>query len=242
MKKYLISFADERYKNKQLNLNNSAINYFDKIISYSPENYDNNFYEKNKHILNQNRGCGYWLWKSYFISKTFEIMNKGDILVYIDSGNTIVGDINLLFNKLINDKNGLILFDNRDTNYNNEIWQNYQWTKFDCFNLMNCIGDEYFYGNQLDASYQFYIKNEFCQYFNNEYLKYSQNENIITDIPNITGNNLNGFIDHRHDQSILSLLSIKHKISIFREPSEYGNNYIGNENYNNYPQIFNHHR
>ena len=44
-----------------------------------------------------------------------------------------------------------------------------------------------------------------------EYLYYAQDKRIITDDPNELGyNNYEGFRDHRHDQSILSLLTKKY--------------------------------
>ena len=43
------------------------------------------------------------------------------------------------------------------------------------------------------------------------------------DIPNVCGvDNFPDFREHRHDQSVLSLLSVKHKLEIFRDPSQYG--------------------
>jgi hypothetical protein len=35
--------------------------------------------------------------------------------------------------------------------------------------------------------------------------------------------NLQSFKDHRHDQSILSILAVKHNLEIFRDPSRWGN-------------------
>ena len=50
------------------------------------------------------------------------------------------------------------------------------------------------------------------------------NKNILTDIPNACGlSNLPEFKDHRHDQSILSLLAKKHNVEMFRDPSQWGN-------------------
>jgi hypothetical protein len=46
--------------------------------------------------------------------------------------------------------------------------------------------------------------------------KMELNPNIITDIENITGPNLHGFKDHRHDQSVLTNLAIKHNLNINR--------------------------
>lgn len=41
--------------------------------------------------------------------------------------------------------------------------------------------------------------------------------------------NFFGFHFHRHDQSVLSLLAIKHKIVLFRQPTQYGNHYKSGE-------------
>ena len=47
----------------------------------------------------------------------------------------------------------------------------------------------------------------------NEWLSYAQDERIITDIPNQGGtDNYPGFQEHRHDQSIWSLLCKKHQL------------------------------
>ena len=103
---------------------------------------------------------------------------------------------------------------------------------------MNCDEQKYYDAPQIDASYQVYKKCDFVMDFLNEYLKYSENENIITDAPNITLPNLPEFIDHRHDQSILSNMAVKYGIKLYPEPSEWGN-YLTDRPY---PQLFWHHR
>ena len=45
-----------------------------------------------------------------------------------------------------------------------------------------------------------------------------------SDRPNVCGlHNLPGFIEHRHDQSILSLLALRDQLEVIRHPSQYGN-------------------
>lgn len=56
--------------------------------------------------------------------------------------------------------------------------------------------------------------------FVEEWLRYCRDERILTDIPNESGYpNLTGFVDHRHDQSVLSLLAEKYHINLYRKPS-----------------------
>jgi hypothetical protein len=235
MRKILLSFADEKYQPQQQLLTLSSKPYFNEIINVGPEDIEKEFTKENQEIFNFDRGYGYWIWKAYFIRRALEYINEGDILFYVDSGNEIINDPQPLFNLLQNQD--IILFKNRDSNPTGDIWINSTWTKADCFNLMECNTEKYKNGDQVDGSYIFLKKTLSSIQFIDEYLKYSCNKNIITDLPNITGNNEPDFRDHRHDQSILSLLAIKHNIKTFESPSE-SSNHIQKE----YPQIFNHFR
>jgi len=76
--------------------------------------------------------------------------------------------------------------------------------------------------------------------FFDEYVAHCEDADILTDAPNKLGSNLQGFKDHRHDQSVLSLMSIREKLLVAREPSEWGNDYMTTAY--SYPQIFSHHR
>ena len=79
-------------------------------------------------------------------------------------------------------------------------------------------------GTSNRAGFQFVKKTDFSIEFYTEALKYAQNENIITDLPNICGlPNYPEFEDHRHDQSILTNLAVKHNIKTLPDPSQCGN-------------------
>ena len=59
--------------------------------------------------------------------------------------------------------------------------------------------------------FKFIKKQNLLNFFLSEYLYYAQDKRIITDDPNELGvSNYEGFRDHRHDQSILSLLTKKY--------------------------------
>jgi hypothetical protein len=238
MKTVLISFAtNDRWEKSQNNLNKSAIiNGINSCISYNPENLDKDFKNTYKHLLNSSvRGYGYWMWKPMIIKQTLNLLNDNDIVLYVDSGNTIIHNLDYLIEEV--NKKDILLFDNRDGNYRRTTNKNRQWTKRDCYVLMNCDEEKYHNSDQIDASYQIYKKNKKTINFIDELLGYCCNENIISDLPNITKNNLPEFIDHRHDQSILSLMAHKHNIELLPEPSEWGN-YLDRP----YPQLFDHHR
>ena len=103
---------------------------------------------------------------------------------------------------------------------------------------MNCNEDKYINGDQVDAAFQVYQKNNFTLNFVKQYLHFCENEYILTDCKNITGQNSNKFIDHRHDQSVLSLLAIKNNIKLEKCPSD-SRNYIEECSF---PVTFFHHK
>lgn len=103
---------------------------------------------------------------------------------------------------------------------------NINWTKRDCFVLMECDTEVFWYGPHCDASVSLFRKCDQTMAFVQEWLAYGSNPQIITDLPNQCGlPSLPGFRDHRHDQSIVSLLAQRHSISLHRIPSQFGNHY-----------------
>lgn len=245
MKTILVSFASERFFRSQHFLVDSAKKYVSGYINYTPNNLDKTFIEKNKKIFSFNRGYGYWLWKPFIIQETLKMINDNDIVFYVDSGNTFSNNPLPVIEIAKSDSKGLVLFKNRDdTRIDKEIkggvWPNYMWTKYDCFAKMNCNTDKYINGNQINGSYMLVRKTKFTKDFFEEYISFCQDEDIITDSSNKLGDNYSGFREHRHDQSICSLLSIKHDITILEDPSQFGNHArIKTSKFN---QIFNHHR
>lgn len=224
MKKILATFSGGSYELRlsQKSLEEQSKTYFDGVASYNENTPDViRFIHSNPQIFKYRRGYGYWSWKPFVIYNTLKNVNDGDFVFYIDSGNDIVDDISVLFD-ICKENNGFCLFENRSGHPAFGIWSNGEWTKYDCFYKMNCLGEKYINGNQIDAGYQLYQKNEQTMKFVEEYLKYSVDNEIITDEKSKHGKDLPEFRDHRHDQSIVSLLAIKYNIKTFPEPSEAG--------------------
>ena len=97
MKKIFLTFACSNYRNLLNNANDLAnqikfTHIFDNINLYSKEDLinDNEFWNKHKEfIINNGRGYGYWIWKSYLIKKTIDKLNNGDILLYMDADSCV---------------------------------------------------------------------------------------------------------------------------------------------------------
>jgi hypothetical protein len=237
MKTHLLIYGTQNYINAINSLIKSSKNFFDSVHVFSPIDIDEEFYNKNIEILQNSRGAGYWLWKPYFINKVLKSVKDGDVVFYVDAGNIFLENPYFLYERL-EENNGIILFDNRDGTSNGESAKNYISCKRDSFVLMGCDEEKYINGTHLNASYQIYQKNENNLKFVDEYLNFCQNKQIITDEPNSFGPNYDGYYDHRHDQSVLSLLASKNNVNPLVDPSEWGNKC----NCRGFDQLFLHHR
>lgn len=236
MKKYHINYANGRYLKAQEYCSLSAKNAgFDEVTSYRFDNIDKEFYEKNKLILDHPRGAGYWLWKSYFINKKLSEINDGDLLVYSDSGSYYQNSVNPLIEMIKNDPKGVISFEFKG-------FFEKRFTKKDAFVLMGMDDPKYTDTWHREATYIWVIKNDLTVKLCNEYLEYSQNINIISDLPNTTGENYQEFEDHRHDQSIWSLLCKKYEVSTHKLISQHGLAMSDDYPNDKYSQIAFHHR
>lgn len=216
---YLVNYATPNFYDSQERLNQSALRYgVDRLLSYRESDLRRtDFYKKNKALLKQPRGAGYWVWKPYWILRAFSKMNHNDVLIYCDSGIEIIQPLDPLI-AICCSQNGIMLFQTHDL-------LNRKYTKKDCFVLMDCDTPKYWNAQQLMASFSLFVKNDRNIAFVKEWLRYCCDERIVSDIPNEYGDNLPDFKDHRHDQSVLSLLAVKHDIEIYRAPCQHGDRY-----------------
>jgi len=204
-----ISYANYKYF-KQLKVNKfTAINVgkVDKYYSYKPEDIDIDFQKKNKEILSRKRGNGYWIWKPYFILKTLKNkLNKGDYLIYTDSGILYFDKVEKVIKFMISKNEDIWVF---RTKYLEK-----KYSKRDAFILLDADSPIYADTLQYMAGIQIYKKSNFSENFLEKLLFYSTDKRIVTDDPNTLGlPNYDGFIDNRHDQTVLSILTKKLRFS-----------------------------
>ena len=216
MNVYLISYSTSKFRLSQLVLGLSARVFgCNKVIVKTKKDLiPTDFYKAHEPILSQKRGAGYWLWKYYFINELIHKINDNDIIIYADSGLFFKGSINPLIEILTQKTKGILLFNN---NYLNRYW-----TKRDCFVKLSCDEENYYNSPLIFGGLQLFQKNAASIAFIEEVLRESVLDNIITDSPNIFGlPNLDGFIEHRHDQSVVSLIAHKKSIQLYPDPSQY---------------------
>jgi hypothetical protein len=216
MKIYLVSYANERFVPDQALLAASALRFgVTDVRPWSQQMLHRTaFYSENKAILDLERGAGYWLWKPFIISETLKEMEEGDCLIYSDSGMKVVADLTPLFRIALE----------RDLVFFSGTGQCRQWTKRDCFYFLNADEPLFHEAQMVDASFLVLAKNSFVNSFMAEWLKSCRDPRILTDEPNTSGlPDLPGFIEHRHDQSVLSIFARRGNFEMFRHPSQFGN-------------------
>jgi hypothetical protein len=188
-----------------------SLNFFDQIYLYTINDLiaDNQFWQSHSEfILKNNRGYGYWLWKPYIIKKTFELLSDGDILLYLDAGCEIDK----------NEKQYLIdLVKNLETNNNYLIIGTIgcdfvkNWCKIDLLLRLDINVNKYLDTVQHQAGANLYIINQTTRQFIDEWYNICCDYHMIDDSLSIN-KEVESFIEHRHDQSVFSLLTKKYNI------------------------------
>lgn len=213
----LINYADLKYFGAQKNNSQSGLSIggFHRVVEHARSSLAPEFVEKNRLIFDQFRGAGYWIWKPYIIYQSLLRADKDDIIFYCDAGCTFTENMEDYFEICKEDEKGLILFDGLHIN---KIY-----TKRDCFVYMGMDEDRYVNGSQLTATFQLCRKTEFSLEFYRQYIEHVEDARILTDAPNVCGlPNYEGFLDHRHDQSIASLMAIQQDVTLLEDPSQWG--------------------
>ena len=210
---HFVTFSDKNYANQQnkLCLYAEELEQFKSVNKYSKEKHllNSEFYKENKNILDQSRGCGYWLWKPYFILEKLNEIDYGEVVFYLDCADVFYPNL-VPFLKNNNFESDVILV--RGAHPNRD------WTKRDCFVYMMCDEEKYWNHNQLEAGIGFYKKTPKTMKVVREWLEFCKNPNILTDVPNISNlPNFDNFQDHRHDQSVLTNIAVKHDLRIENE-------------------------
>jgi hypothetical protein len=195
-------------------------------------------------INNNKRGFGYYIWKPYLIKKILSTMNDNDILLYCDTGCTLNfnGFPKMLeyFDILLSSNKSILGFQLQGPNPD---WKlrgisipdliDKNWTKNDVFIEMNCDDPKYKDTLQVMCTTFIIKKNNDSLKFVTEWYDTMCNYHLIDDSPSISPN-AKDFYDHRHDQSIFSILMKKYDNILLKDDPESCNRY-GYNVYIHYP-------
>jgi hypothetical protein len=199
--------STENYHNRVNNLCSQvyATRFFTNIVGITDHHLKNDrtFWEKHGDFIESNpRGYGFWIWKPYIINKTLNQLNNNDILIYADAGCNInfstlasIERMNQYIEMVDNSTYGILSFQLEH--------KEYIYTKKTTLNTINNNPYDCNTG-QCIATVIIMRKTEHTIHLMDEWLKYAENYNLINDMKTLEEHP--EFKDHRHDQSIFSLL------------------------------------
>lgn len=161
------------------------------------------------------KGYGYWIWKPYIILDVLDHLDADDYVIYLDAGVAPVADMKPWFEQL--QRSVVNVFAPVPPLAIRKF------TKRDCFVRMQADAPRFYNAAIVSAGIQAYRKDQESMAFLTELKTLMRDPHLLTDGENTVGlPNHEGFIAHRHDQSILSLLAMKRGYPALREPSQYG--------------------
>jgi tetratricopeptide (TPR) repeat protein len=173
------------------------------------------FYAQHRAVLDRPRGVGYWLWKPFIILQALLAADEGDWIWYHDAGLTIDADVSPIVDWADAFNDGLM------PGIHLPCYTSKDWTKRDCYALMGCDEERYWNHCLIQPGWSFWRKSERSIRIVTEWLSHATDPRILTDWPNTCGlPNRPGFIDHRHDQSVFTVLFAKLELTTFGAPTD----------------------
>jgi hypothetical protein len=219
MKKVFITFGDgsQDFRDASNRLCNQAksINVFDECYGYKQDYLESfpDFWNKHKdYIENNKKGFGFWIWKAFIILKELEKINDGDIVFYADAGCIIdsshINNINNAFNTLINDEDFITHICGYDCTEQ-------KYCKKDVLDYFNISSEDFLKSPQIETNVIIFKKSDkIYNFVKNWYeIVISNNYHFADDTPSIN-KNYDEFVEHRYDQSILSILVKQQKFNL----------------------------
>lgn len=204
-----INYANAQYKQQQKFALWAAKKYgrFTEVKAYGPDSIDEDFRNAHSELLNIKRGNGLWIWKPYIILDALESCREGDYVFYLDSGACFFSSVKPLIESM----------------GESDIWVSNinlieeQWTKPQVFEELG-ITDESIKGSgQVQGGFVLVRKSEMSVSFVREWLSLCLRPELIK--PLEPGEYRGECLDHREDQSILSVLSKMRGIKAHKNPS-----------------------
>lgn len=210
-----LTYSDKNYRVQQDRLMNRAkeLGVADQYTAYTREQLvETQFYKENKAILDLPKGAGYWAWKPFIIMEELAKMPPESIVVYLDSGDFINNDFNQFLQRKMRNCDLLLTLGG---------FPNRQYTKRDCFVMMGADNDAYYDDIQVEAGI-IVVKNTPSAIATlKEWQKWCLVPEVVTDMPNKHGKNLPEFIEHRWDQSILSIMKLYYELPCTQEMRQF---------------------
>jgi hypothetical protein len=219
-KKYFITFGNERFikSRERLAREASKIGVFDEIIVYDESLIKTMPSNVQTFVAHNKRGYGYWVWKSFAVLKTLEKMQDGDLLLYADAGCQIKKKGKKRLEEYFEILSAQNQFD--VLSFKLEHMEK-KYTKMDVFDKFNMHTPEYLDSMQYMATCFIIRKSPHSMKMVQDWVAASQDFHLIDDSASIAHNDP-AFIEHRHDQSLWSLIRKRDGTIVLDDETELG--------------------
>lgn len=183
-----------------------ATNWFDEIELLDESHLDDMYHSMfATEVTRSPKGFGFWAWKPYLINQHLSKLQEGDILIYLDAGVEInakgKGRFNFYLDYLA--RKDVLLFSLSE--------QNREWTKSA---VSQKIDRNFFFRNQLMATVIMLKKSDLATELAGEWLElcaHNRGESL-RDADSVEFRKDGEILEHRHDQSLLSLAAFAKNI------------------------------
>jgi hypothetical protein len=150
------------------------------------------------------KGDNWWRWKPSLILNVMDACKEGTFILYMDAGDRHTPEFFTWLNAYTA---------TNDTLFVTQGYIHQEWTKGDCFEAMGMLHLMSAISPQLEAGLIGLRNNDSNRALVEEWAKWMEDDQIVTDTPSNYPNHVN-FIEHRHDQSILTNLVLRDKYPI----------------------------
>lgn len=216
MQIHLVTFATTRFRHRQHLLGWSAV--ANKVVTcvthWTPKKLMAAGFENRCPAIRLNeRGSGFYAWKPFIIQKKLEEVLEGDIVFYCDVGRTfpyklLSGSLEVFLDWM--QKHDQTVMPGIKIPWYGPLSM---WTKRDAFVSMAMDEPSIHSAAPIQAGYSIWINNFESKEIVKEWMNLSANRQLISDDPSILGfPELPDFYEHRHDQSLLSLVCLRRYI------------------------------
>jgi hypothetical protein len=201
---------------------------FESICGYTEQDLisDTEFWNTHGNFITNNpRGYGYWIWKPYLILKKLKQLEDNELLLYLDCGCELnIGGKEKFF-KMINIAIQKLIIGT--STVSNDL----AWTKRNLIEFMGMVSHPKLKEKHMQAGAVLMVKCDIIVQLYEEFYQIMHNYHLIDDSSS-TIPNLQGFREHRHDQSVFNLLVKKYDlINYSMDPTEWGFTYRDRNKY-----------
>lgn len=227
---HLVSFADSRMQIAltRLRIQAEQFELFASVHLFNENDLSSSFKcSLKERLIAGTRGYGYWTWKPEVISIALDAIQPGDCLLYVDAGChlNVGGKVRMqeYFDVVRQSRNGVLAFQaNTPNEINSKLvydgrplfeQPNYRWIKGDVFEYYGVKNDFNVTNAQaIGAGVILFRKCDAACAIVREWRNLALSRfDLFDDSPSIS-KNLDGFIEHRHDQAIWTLLCLKNNV------------------------------